>query len=191
MNLRRIEEQWMTPRGGTMLGIGRTVARDSTVESEYMQLREQEGHLVFTAKSSGQEEASFRSIELTDSMVVFENPADRVRWSGEMVRADVLLDPPRARRSRSGNPFAGLQHQRHMNASMAEHLHKSVDTEAVDLPAGEVADPGLGDSHQAGGLGLGEAPLLDQSGQMDHQVRAKAEILGLLRLKAEIHEYIA
>ena len=72
---RRIEEQWMRPRGGTMLGMSRTVTGDRTIEFEYMQIREQEGRLVFTSKPSGQQEASFDSISLTASEVVFEDAA--------------------------------------------------------------------------------------------------------------------
>jgi hypothetical protein len=72
---RRVEEQWMRPGGGTMLGMSRTVAGNTTREFEYMQIREHEGRLVFTARPSGQPEASFGSILLTPSKVVFENPA--------------------------------------------------------------------------------------------------------------------
>ena len=72
---RRVEEQWMKPRGGTMFGMGRTVVGEKTSEYEQMQIREDGSQLVFTAKPSGQEEASFRSIELTGASVVFENKA--------------------------------------------------------------------------------------------------------------------
>jgi uncharacterized protein DUF6265 len=68
-----IEEQWMNPGGGTMIGMSRTVAGDATREFEFMQIREQEGRLVYTAHPSGQKEASFPSIEVTESKVVFEN----------------------------------------------------------------------------------------------------------------------
>ena len=72
---RRVEEQWMKPSGGTMFGMGRTVVGEKTSEFEQMQIREEAGQLVFTAKPSGQEEASFRSIEVAGSSVVFENKA--------------------------------------------------------------------------------------------------------------------
>jgi len=72
---RHIEEQWMAPRGGTMFGMNRTVAGDRTDEFEFMQIREQDGRLVFTARPSGQRETSFGSIELAGSRVVFENAA--------------------------------------------------------------------------------------------------------------------
>jgi hypothetical protein len=72
---RRIEEQWMRPRGGMMLGMNRTVTGDTTREFEYMQIREEGGRLVFTARPSGQEGASFGSILVTESKVLFENAA--------------------------------------------------------------------------------------------------------------------
>jgi len=71
----RIEEQWMAPRGGAMLGMGRTVKGERLVEYEAMIIREEPARLTFTAKPSGQQEASFGSIELTDASVVFENQA--------------------------------------------------------------------------------------------------------------------
>jgi hypothetical protein len=72
---RRMEEQWMTPGGGTMLGMSRTVEGGQTIEFEFLQIREERERLVFTARPSGQEEASFASIELSASKVVFENAA--------------------------------------------------------------------------------------------------------------------
>jgi hypothetical protein len=70
---RRIDEQWMKPAGGTMLGMSRAVAGDKTRDFEYTQILEREGQLVMVARPSGQPEASFSSIEITDSKVVFEN----------------------------------------------------------------------------------------------------------------------
>jgi hypothetical protein len=72
---RRYEEQWMGPEGGTMLGMSRTVSAGRTNEFEFMHIREQEGRLVFTARPSGQREASFGSVEVSDTEVVFENAA--------------------------------------------------------------------------------------------------------------------
>jgi hypothetical protein len=72
---RRIEEQWMRPDGGTMIGMSRTVAGGRTVEFEHLEIREEAGCLVYVARPSGQQEASFRSTTVTDSKVVFEDPA--------------------------------------------------------------------------------------------------------------------
>lgn len=69
----RSDEQWMPPAGGMMLGMGRTVRGDKTREFEQMQIVQQGDQLIFTSKPSGQPEASFNSIELTATRVVFEN----------------------------------------------------------------------------------------------------------------------
>src|SRR5262245_56332721 len=55
---RRVDEQWMAPRGGMMLGMGRTVVGDAVREFEQMTIREDRGKLVFTSKPSEQREAS-------------------------------------------------------------------------------------------------------------------------------------
>jgi len=72
---RTVEESWMAPRGRSMIGVSRTVQGDSLAEYELVVLREQGAVLVYEAHPSGQPGAVFRSRELTDSSVVFENPA--------------------------------------------------------------------------------------------------------------------
>ena len=71
---RTVEEQWMTPRGGVLLGMGRTSGGGRPVNYEQMRIEEREGKLVFVARPSGQPEAAFTEVELTDSLVAFENP---------------------------------------------------------------------------------------------------------------------
>jgi len=68
-----IEEQWMAPRGGTMIGMGRTVRDGRTTEYELVVLKEQDGRLAYEAHPSGQAPAVFLSREITDSSVLFEN----------------------------------------------------------------------------------------------------------------------
>jgi uncharacterized protein DUF6265 len=68
-----VEEQWMAPRGGTMIGMGRTVRGGKTTEYELVVLREQDGRLAYEAHPSDQPSAVFLSREITDSSVVFEN----------------------------------------------------------------------------------------------------------------------
>ena len=72
---RMVEEQWMRPRGGLMLGAGRTVDGDSLVEFEQVRILERAGRLVYAAAPSGQAPAEFESIAVTDSSVTFENAA--------------------------------------------------------------------------------------------------------------------
>jgi hypothetical protein len=72
---RLIEEQWMRPRGGLMLGVSRTVVGDSLREYEQVALFERGGHLVYAATPARQAPAEFVSIAVSDSAVTFENPA--------------------------------------------------------------------------------------------------------------------
>jgi uncharacterized damage-inducible protein DinB len=71
---RTVEEQWMAPRGGVLLGMGRTSGGARPANYEQMRIEEREGKLVFVARPSGQPEAAFTQVELTDSLVAFENP---------------------------------------------------------------------------------------------------------------------
>jgi hypothetical protein len=69
-----VEEQWMAPRGGTMLGMGRTVRGSKLVEYELVLIKEQDGRLAYEAHPSGQPTATFMATTASDSSVVFENP---------------------------------------------------------------------------------------------------------------------
>ncbi len=73
-NGRLIDEQWMTPRGETMLGMARTVRGDSLVEYEQLRIFQRAGKAVYHAMPSGQPPADFTAAAVSDTMVVFENP---------------------------------------------------------------------------------------------------------------------
>ncbi|HET7712413.1 MAG TPA: DUF6265 family protein [Thermoanaerobaculia bacterium] len=70
---RGTEEHWLSPAGGTLLGLSRTVRKGATVAHEFMQIRETANGLVFIARPSGQEEATFTLIESAARRAVFEN----------------------------------------------------------------------------------------------------------------------
>jgi Domain of unknown function (DUF6265) len=69
------EEHWMKPSGGTMLGMSRAVRGGRTTEFEFLQIREVAGKLAYVARPSGQAEATFPLKVLSDTEVVFEDPA--------------------------------------------------------------------------------------------------------------------
>jgi len=71
---RVIDETWSTPGGGALLGMSRTVAGGRMVAYEFMRIQD-EGGLTFTAKPSGQNEASFKVLKRGPREIVFENPA--------------------------------------------------------------------------------------------------------------------
>jgi hypothetical protein len=72
---RVVDEMWMAPAGGVMLGTGRTVIKGRAVGHEFMQIREDSGRIAFVARPSGQAEASFALVTIGEREVVFENPA--------------------------------------------------------------------------------------------------------------------
>ena len=72
---RVVDEQWMAPAAGVMLGMSRTIARGKVVEHEFIQIREGPGAaLYFIAMPSGQKEAAFQIVSLSATEAVFENP---------------------------------------------------------------------------------------------------------------------
>jgi hypothetical protein len=73
-NNRVVEEHWLAPAGGTLMGVSRTVAGGKTTEFEFLQIREQGGSLAYIAKPSGQPEATFMLASRTADEVAFENP---------------------------------------------------------------------------------------------------------------------
>ena len=70
---RTVEEQWMAPRGGSMLGMSRTVQDGNLREYELIVIRQTAGALAYEAHPSGQPTATFTMKELGDSSVLFEN----------------------------------------------------------------------------------------------------------------------
>lgn len=71
----RVDEQWMAPGGGVMLGMSRTLKDGKVREFEFLRIAPApNGKLAFIAKPSGQPEATFPLRDITDDTVVFENP---------------------------------------------------------------------------------------------------------------------
>jgi hypothetical protein len=70
-----IDEQWMAPHGGGMLGMSRTVRGGRLVAHELIVLRELDGGLAYEAHPSGQPATAFLSVTVSDTVLLFENPA--------------------------------------------------------------------------------------------------------------------
>jgi len=70
-----VEEGWLGPAGGTMLGVNRTVASGQTVAFEFLRLEERNGGIVLLASPGGRFPATeFALIELEGQRAVFANP---------------------------------------------------------------------------------------------------------------------
>jgi len=71
---RLVEEQWMVPRGGLMLGISRTTRNDSIVEFEHVRIETRPAGVFYVALPSRQAMAEFKAASIGDSSAIFENP---------------------------------------------------------------------------------------------------------------------
>jgi hypothetical protein len=75
---RVVEEHWMSPRGGSMLGLGRTTKGVALVEFEFVVLRERGDRLAYEAHPSGQTPAVFLSRPQTGQTGPSAPPVDKV-----------------------------------------------------------------------------------------------------------------
>jgi Domain of unknown function (DUF6265) len=80
----RFEELWTAPRGGTLMGLGRTTRGDTLVEYEFVRIYEDGDTLVYAASPSGQPSAEFRDAPPLGDELLFENPThdfpQRIRY---------------------------------------------------------------------------------------------------------------
>lgn len=92
---RKVEEHWMAPAGGSLMGVSRTVANGKTTEFEFLQIRDLPEGLTYIAKPSNQPEAKFVAATKTADEVVFENPKHdfpqriRYRLKGDTLHARI------------------------------------------------------------------------------------------------------
>jgi len=70
---RSFEERWMPPRGGAMVGVGRSFRGEKMSNTELTILRSREGGLSYEAFPVGQPPAVFPSIKVTEDTMVFED----------------------------------------------------------------------------------------------------------------------
>ena len=71
----QIEEHWTKASGGTMIGMGRTVARDQTYEFEYLRIEQRADGIYYVAHPKGQcPGTDFKLTRASTTEAVFENP---------------------------------------------------------------------------------------------------------------------
>ena len=71
---RLVEEQWMAPRAGIMLGMSRTTRNDSLVEFEQVRIESRPTGVFYVASPSRQATTEFKATSIAESGIVFENP---------------------------------------------------------------------------------------------------------------------
>ncbi|MDO9354221.1 MAG: DUF6265 family protein, partial [Solirubrobacteraceae bacterium] len=70
---RVVEEQWMAPRAGTMLGMSRTVRGGKVTAHEAVLLSERGAGYATAVNPSGQSATVFTSTSVGEGSIVFEN----------------------------------------------------------------------------------------------------------------------
>jgi len=72
-----MEEAWIAPSGGIMLGVHRDVRTESKklASWEYLRIEEREDGIVYVASPGGGPSTDFRLSDLEENRAVFENPA--------------------------------------------------------------------------------------------------------------------
>lgn len=68
-----IEEYWMSPKGGAMLGLSRTVAKGKLVGFEFLRIEAKGEGIDYVASPGGGPATRFRLLRATASEAVFEN----------------------------------------------------------------------------------------------------------------------
>lgn len=70
-----VEEHWLAPAGGAMLGLSRTIRSGNLREYEFLALRPVDGTLSYVAIPSRQRETVFPLVRHKSTVLIFENPA--------------------------------------------------------------------------------------------------------------------
>ena len=70
-----MEEHWTAPKGGSMIGIHRDVAKGRTISFEFLRIEQQKDQIVYLSMPNGRSPATpFPLKEVSGTRVVFENP---------------------------------------------------------------------------------------------------------------------
>ena len=71
-----MEEHWTAPKGNSMIGIHRDVAKGRTASFEFLRIEQQGDRIVYLSMPNGRSPATpFPLKEVSGTRVVFENPA--------------------------------------------------------------------------------------------------------------------
>ena len=100
-----VEEVWLPPKGGLMLGLGRTVRDGKAVEFEFLRIEQQGETLVYLASPGGRPATPFPLAAIDATGVVFESALEFPRRVSYRKNADGTLTA-RIEGTRGGRPAA-------------------------------------------------------------------------------------
>ena len=70
----QVEEHWIAPRGGTLLGVSRTVAGEKTVAFEFLRIETRSDGIYYVAHPNARPGTDFKLTRVLNRTAVFENP---------------------------------------------------------------------------------------------------------------------
>jgi hypothetical protein len=95
---RRIEEIWLQPSGGELLGLGRTTTQHRTLNFEFLRIAVIDGHTTYLAQPGGREPTPFRLTATGIGSARFENPdhdfPTGIEYKREGDRLDAVISGP-------------------------------------------------------------------------------------------------
>lgn len=100
-----VEEVWLAPKGGLMLGLGRTVKDGKAVEFEFLRIEQQGETLVYLASPGGKPATPFPLAALDATSAAFESALDFPRRVSYRKNPDGTLTA-RIEGVRNGKPAA-------------------------------------------------------------------------------------
>jgi hypothetical protein len=92
---RRVEEVWLAPAGGMLLGLNRDVGDAKRAFFEYLRIEERDDGIFYVSSPRGAPPTDFRLVTLERDRVVFENPVHdfpqriEYRRAGDELRARI------------------------------------------------------------------------------------------------------
>ena len=69
-----IEEHWMAPAGGSMIGMSRTIVDGNMLAFEFLRIEQRGDSLVYIAQPQGNPPTEFALVQASASELVFANP---------------------------------------------------------------------------------------------------------------------
>ena len=69
-----VEESWLTPRAGIMLGVARTSRGNDLILFEFLRVEENGGAWLYRPRPRGQGEVDFKLAQAGEDYVEFTNP---------------------------------------------------------------------------------------------------------------------
>jgi hypothetical protein len=70
-----VEEHWTAPAAGMMMGTSRTVSSGKVRSFEFLRIEAREQDIFYVAQPQGGPPTDFKATKITESEVIFENPA--------------------------------------------------------------------------------------------------------------------